>query len=192
MSARAGMAALILACALCAHVAALAQQLNIETSGRDGAITVTASADMQVDTRTAWGVISDYDHLAEFVPDMHSSRVVQRDGDKLVVEQTGEFGFLFFQQPVEVRLAVVESPRERIVARAVGGNLREMEGRYTLQDLPSGEVRLSYSGRLVPDFAVPPVIGKMVVRRELGRQFAAVVKEIMRRDALERGAASQR
>jgi len=69
------------------------------------------------------------------------------------------------------------------LAHAVGGNLREMEGRYTVAIMPTGAVRLSYSGRLVPDFAVPPVIGKMVVRNVLAEQFRAMVEEIVRRDA---------
>ncbi|MBT2321122.1 SRPBCC family protein [Variovorax paradoxus] len=192
VSLRAGATTLILACALCAHVVATAQQVSIETSGQGELITVTASADMQVDPRTAWNVISDYDHLAEFIPYMHSSRVIQRDGDTLLVEQTGEIALLFFQQPVEVKLAVVESPPRRIVARAVGGNLKEMEGRYALETLSTGEVRLSYSGRLVPEFPVPPIIGKMAVRSVLAKQFTALVNEIHRRDGLARGAREPR
>jgi hypothetical protein len=167
--------------ALCVHAAASTEQ--IETDGQGETISVTASADMLVDPHTAWKVITDYDHLAEFIPYMRSSRVVRRDADRLVVEQTGEFSFLFFRQPVQAQLAVVESPQRGVVAHAVGGNLREMEGRYTLEILPSGAVRLSYSGRLVPDFAVPPLIGKLVVRNVLASQFSAMVREIERRDA---------
>jgi len=184
---RAYATALILAWAAVVSPTATAQEVGIESTGQGDAISVTAFADMQVDRRTAWDVISDYDHLAEFIPDMHSSRVTQRDGDRVIVEQTGQFAFLFFQQPVEVKLVVVEIPPRRIVARAVGGNLKEMEGRYTLEDLPDGGVRLSYTGRLTPDFPVPPVIGKLVLRNVLGRQFNAMVKEILRREALARG-----
>jgi hypothetical protein len=49
--------------------------------------------------------------------------------------------------------------------------------------MPAGTVRLTYSGRLVPDFAIPPIIGKIVVRKVLANQFSAMVKEIVRRDA---------
>lgn len=160
-----------------------AQQVAIETRGQGESITVTASAEMRVDPGTVWGVITDYDHLAEFIPSMRSSRVVRRAADHLLVEQTGEFGFLGFSQPVQVRLAVVEMPPQSVVAHAVGGNLKAMEGRYTVAVTAAGTVRLSYSGRLVPDFAVPPVIGKMVVRNMLADQFGAMVAEIVRRDA---------
>lgn len=186
---RAAATALMLAWALCAPFAATAQQISVETSGHGDFITVTAFADMRVDPHTVWNVISDYDHLAEFIPDMRTSRVIQRDGDKLVVEQTGRFAFLFFHQQIEVKLSVVESPQRRIAARAVGGNLREMEGLYALETLPTGEVRLSYSGRLIPEFPMPPIVGKMVVRSVMARQFTAMVKEILRRDASARDAA---
>ena len=178
--------AVMLAWALFAPVVATAQMVNIETAGHGNLVTMTASAEMQVDPRTVWKVITDYDHLAQFIPDMRSSRVLQRDGDNLMVEQTGIFGFLFFQQAIEVKLAVVESPPLRIVARAVGGNFREMEGIYELETLPAGGVRLSYSGRMVPDFSIPPLIGRIVVRRVLVKQFTAMVNEIIRRDALAR------
>jgi len=174
---------LFLACALCVPVAARAQQISIETSGEGDLVSVTASAEMRVDPRTAWNVISDYDHLAQFIPDMRSSRVVLRKGDELLVEQMGEFGFLFFRQHVDVKLAVIEYPPRRIVARAIGGNVREMEGRYELETLPSG-VRLSYFGRLVPEFSLPPIFGRMVVRKVMAKQFTAMVEEIIRRDAL--------
>lgn len=170
---------------------AMAQQLDIAAANQGDFIRVTASADLQVDPRTVWAVISDYDHLAEFIPFMRSSKVVQRDGDKLQVDLAGEFVFLFFRRPVEVRLEVVETPQRRIVAHAVSGNLRAMEGRYTIEALPSGLVRLSYSGGVAPDFPVPPVVGPVVVRIVLAKQFRALVAEIVRRDSVARVAPAQ-
>ena len=181
-------AVLALVWVICLPVAALAQRLSIETSAQGETVTVAAAAEMQVAPLTAWSVISDYGHLAEFIPGMQSSRVLERDGNALLIEQTGSFSFLFFQQRVEVQLAVVEYPPQRIVAHAVAGNFKTMEGRYELESLPSGEVRLSYSGRLVPDFALPPLIGKMLMRQVLAKQFTAMVNEILRRDALAQGA----
>src|ERR1700744_5428109 len=104
---------LLLLCAFCG--AARAQPVvRVTTAGQGGTITVAASAEMAVDAGTAWSVITDYDHLAEFIPDMQSPRVIRHDGDQLLVEQRGSVGFLFFQQPIEVTLSVVEAPRRGI------------------------------------------------------------------------------
>ncbi|MEJ8821692.1 SRPBCC family protein [Variovorax humicola] len=162
-------------------------QISIETAGQGNLITVAASADMQVEARAVWDAITDYDNLADFIPDMSASRVLERNGDKLLVEQKGQFRFLLFRQAVEVRMEVVESPQRRIVARAVSGNVKEFDGVYAVERLPAGVVRLSYSGRLIPDFPVPPVVGALVVRSVLARQFSALVDEIVRRDESARG-----
>lgn len=185
MSRRAGVAAILaLAAALCASAApaATAKRISFETGGEGELVTVTAFADMEADPRTVWNVISDYDHLADFIPDMRSSRVIRRDGDQVLIEQTGELSFLIFRQPIEVRLAVTESPPRRIVAHAVSGSFKSLEGRYTVENLSGGDVRLSYSGRVVPDFQVPAFVGRMVVSNTMARQFDALVKEIVRRD----------
>jgi carbon monoxide dehydrogenase subunit G len=182
-------AALVLAGTLAAQSAIAAGQIRFETDDEGELITITASADMEVEARTVWAVISDYDNLADFIPHMRSSRVLRRDGDQVLIEQTGEFGFLFFRRPVEVRLSVAESPPRRIVAHAVGGNLQSLEGRYAIESLPGGEVRLSYSGRLVPGFQVPRFVSRMAVRSTMARQFQALVQEIVRRDLSARNEA---
>ena len=162
-----------------------AQGLAIEVERQGEFITVTASAQMQVDARIAWEVLSDYDHLAQFIPDMKSSRVVSRSGDRVLVEQKGEIGFFFYRQPVDVTLEVREEPQRRIVARRIEGNIRELETRYELEASDVG-VRFDYTGRFIPDFYLPPLIGMPIMRRIVERRFRAMVDEIVRRDALAR------
>src|SRR5712671_3799273 len=112
----------VLACAaVLSAEAAIAQTLALETYRRGDAVTVYAEVELDVDPKVAWDVLSDYDHLAQFIPDMSVSRVVSRTGDTALVEQKGEFGILFFRQPIDLTLEIVETPRRTIVARAVGG-----------------------------------------------------------------------
>jgi carbon monoxide dehydrogenase subunit G len=176
-----------LAAALGAPCPAQAQEFSIRT-GRDGEfVTVSASALMRVDQRIAWAVLSDYDHLSRFIPDLKSSRVVSREGNKVRVEQKGDVGFLFFSEPVNVILEVNEEPQSRIVARSVEGNVRELETRYELHSSGAG-IRLDYVGRFIPAFSIPPIIGMPIVSRLIERRFRAMVEEIQRRDALARSA----
>ena len=164
----------------------LAQEVSIRT-GRDGDfITVSASALMKVDQHVAWSVLSDYDHLARFIPDMKSSRVVSRDGNSLRVEQKGDVGFFFYREPVNMLLDVHEDPPNLITARGIEGNIKGLETRYELHSSDAG-VRLDYVGRFVPDFSIPPLIGMPLMNRLIERRFRAMVDEIRRRDALARG-----
>lgn len=159
-----------------------AQEIKVETSRQGEFILIEASAELRADVRTAWEVLTDYDHLADFIPDMKSSRVIVRTPDGVIVEQKGEFGFLFFTQPLDVNLAVTETPRRRIVSRGITGPFKELAGAYELEPTPEG-VRLHYSGRMVPDFELPPLFGMYAMRAAAKKRFAAMAQEIVKRAA---------
>src|SRR3954470_2941881 len=118
------LAALVALLACIAAPCAAAQALSLETYRQGDAVTVFAEVELAVDPGIAWDVLSDYDHLAQFIPDMSVSRVLSRTGDTVLVEQKGDFGVLFFRQPIELKLEIVETPRRAIVARAIGGSFR--------------------------------------------------------------------
>ncbi len=156
--------------------------LSVQAQHRDGAFLVEAVAVFPADPRVAWQVLTDYDRYADFIPDLRSSRIVARSGSGTVVEQRGQAGFLFIRIPLEVRYLVEETPYRTVRSRAIGGDFREMDGRYELSPVPGG-LRLTYSGRLVPGFMMPPLFGTTAVRLSVERQFGAMVREIVRRDA---------
>ncbi len=166
---------------------AQAAEVAVHASRQGNVLHVEASAEFEADVRQTWEVLTDYDHLADFIPGMRVSRVVGRDGRGLVIEQKGDARLLFFTYPLEVRLAVEEVPYERITSRAVAGNFREMLGAYYLE-ASQGRIRLRYSGRMIPDFLVPPLIGTFVLRKNVERQFSAMVDEIVRRHKAARSA----
>jgi ribosome-associated toxin RatA of RatAB toxin-antitoxin module len=157
---------------------------------RDGdAVVVEALAIVAADARVAWTVLTDYDHYAAFVPDLKSSTVLARSGPSAIVEQRGVAAFFLFRFPLEVRLAVTEQPFHTVECRAIAGNFKEMTGVYRLTPVPEG-IRFAYSGRLVPQFAVPPLIGLPLMRASVERQFKGLVEEILRREA-QAGRATQ-
>ena len=141
---------------------------------------VTASAVVPVRRSIAWEVLTDYDRYAEFASDIELSRVVSRSGTGVIVEQKGRMTFLFFSQPVEARLAVIESPPSLVSTRSLSGNLRDFRGHYRLTEV-SGGVKVDYDARFMPEFDLPPLLGPTVVRSVLERTFSAVLKEMLRR-----------
>jgi hypothetical protein len=151
---------------------------------RDGdRFTVQARATLDVPVALVWEVLTDYENLPRFIPGLAASTVRLRAGNRALLDQKAEAGFLFFFTfPIEVRLEVLESPHAWITARAVAGNLRSMAGRYDLEP-GAGGVRLRYAGQFVPDFALPPLIGTLALRGMVEDQFAAMVAEIERRAA---------
>jgi hypothetical protein len=178
-------ALLLLAGPMASVTPAFAQEVSVETTRKGDFIVIEASADLMADVRVVWQTLSDYDHLAEFIPNLKLSRVLARTAEGVVVEQQGEYSFLFFSQPIEIRLLITETPPHRIVSRAISGSFREMSGSYDLSPIAGG-VRLRYAGRMQPSFDLPPFFGVVAARSAAERQFRGMVDEIMRRDAKAR------
>ena len=165
---------------------AQAAEITVSVTRNEGAFQVEASAEFEGTVARTWRVLTDYGRIAEFVPDVRASHVLSRDGNQAVVEQKGDARVLFFSFPINVRLAVTEYPYERVVSRAVAGNFREMRSAYTLE-AGEGRILLRYTGRMVPDFYVPPLIGTLALRHNVEASFRAMVEEIERR---QRGGAA--
>jgi hypothetical protein len=161
--------------------AASGQTISVEAHRESDAVLVEARAQLKADMLLAWEVLTGYDQYARFVPDLKSSEILARAGNTAIVEQRGVAGFFVFRFPLEVRLAVTEQPYEQVSAQAIGGNFKEMTGLYRLV-AEGDELRLTYSGRLVPAFGLPPLIGTTMIRVAVERQFTALVREIMRRE----------
>jgi ribosome-associated toxin RatA of RatAB toxin-antitoxin module len=169
----------------CAHAPApAAGDLVVEAQRQGDSIEVRAHATLAAPPALVWEVLTDYERLPSFIPGISRSVVRQRQGNRVLVEQSGEARFLFFSFPIDIRLEVTEGPPEWVVSRAVGGNLRRMNGRYDIQpDAAQKSSSLRYQGAIEPDFHLPPLIGVAAMRSMVEEQFTAMVAEIERRAA---------
>jgi ribosome-associated toxin RatA of RatAB toxin-antitoxin module len=161
-------------------IAAAIPDVHIESY--DGRFTVRSTTVVAAGATIAWQVISDYNRLAEFVPDLRISRVVSAPGEPLLVEQGGEAGFLIFRFSINVVLEISEFAPQRLAFRAIRGNMRSMRGEWRIGTAASGIV-LEYFAELEPAFWVPPLLGPAVMRRDIAAQIGGVVREIERRQA---------
>jgi ribosome-associated toxin RatA of RatAB toxin-antitoxin module len=178
---------LILVAAMVLSVAVHAQPIrpdfSFSTVREDKLIIVEARADLPVSPGLAWAVLTDYEAYPRFISSMRESKIVARNSKGLIVEQKGRFGFLFFSHEIEAQLLVTEFPPNAIESRSLKGSIQDLFGHYELQKIAKG-VRLSYSGRMIPDFSVPPIIGTSIVNYILKRNFSEMVDEMLRREAL--------
>lgn len=173
------------AVALQLGAAVAANDVSVDVDRSGPSFRVQAAATVAAPAALVWEVLTDYANLARFIPGLSSSVVHLRDGKRVLLEQQGQARFLWFSYPIDVRLEVMESPRDWITSRNVGGNLRRMTGRYDLQPV-RGATLLHYRGELEPDFELPFIIGTLAVRIMVEQQFAAMVAEIERRAATSR------
>ena len=175
-------------CALlfgCATAAQAADEVSVEATRRDEALEVVCRALLQAPLDLIWQTLTDYDRLAEFIPGMRRSRVLERRGAVTVVEQSGEAGFLFLTFPIEVTLASTERPPHALEVRMLKGNLKRLDGAYRIEPQGDGRFMLVWNG-IVEALSMPPLLGELVMRSNIEDQFRGMVHEIERREALRR------
>ncbi|MEY4730920.1 MAG: hypothetical protein RL020_2078 [Pseudomonadota bacterium] len=128
-------------------------------------------------------VLTDYEHMHGYVPDMTSSRIVSKEETKLRVEQKGKSGIGPFKFKFEVVRDVELTPLTEIKSILVSGNFKSM--RTSTKITPEGDnTKLDYFADMEPDFWVPPLIGSTILKRQVRRQFDAFVAELAKRSQI--------
>jgi ribosome-associated toxin RatA of RatAB toxin-antitoxin module len=151
------------------------------------AVEVQVHAEFDAMLAVIWGALTDYDRLDTFVPGIQSSRLLERRGNQVKVSQKGQAKLAFFSFPIDVVWIGTELEPYRIDAKLESGNLKRMEGGYVVTPLPDqGPLRhrLEWKGVIEPKEALPPLIGMLMLRKNIETQFDGMVHEILRRQAL--------
>ena len=155
------------------------ESAHVESSRHGDVVEIRASADLVADRDTAWRVLSDYGRYTGFIPRLRQSRVVSRDGTKVIVEQVGTAALGPLRIPIEITFEILESPPVGLASRALSGSLESLESRYTLSSREQGS-RLVYTGRVRPGFPLLGSFGQAAVEANVAAQFHALVDEIER------------
>ena len=163
--------------------AAAAVAVRIERDGDD--VVIEASALLRTDNSTAWRVLTDYDRYPDFIPGLHSSRIVTRRGDRLTVTQSGDAPLWFLRIPVDITYEVTELPPDRLQSTASASPLRAFESTYRLTPTALG-VRLDYAGRLTTRSAFLGRVEQIAMQRSVVRDFEALADEIERTAAAKK------
>jgi len=185
-----------LCCALllaAAGAARAAEEVSVEATRRDDALELVCRAMLDAPLELIWQTLTDYDRLAEFIPGMRRSRLLERRGAVAVIEQSGDAGFLFFSFPLDVTLASTERPPHTLEVKLLKGDLKRLDGAYRIEPQADGRILLTWSG-IVEALSMPPLLGELVMRANIADQFRGMVREIERRAAQRReqaGAAKQ-
>lgn len=164
-----------------------AADVSVEATRRDDALELVCRATLDAPLELIWQTLTDYDRLAEFIPGMRRSRLIERQGAVAVVEQSGDAGFLFLRFPLDVTLASIERPPHVLEVKLLKGDLKRLEGAYRIEPQADGRMLLTWTG-IIEALSMPPFLGELVMRANIADQFRGMVREIERRDASRRDA----
>lgn len=140
-----------------------------------------ACIDIPHNCQSVWQVLTDYEGLANFIPNLAESCIVGQEDGCTLLRQVGtqKFSILKFSAAVTLKMDTV--PTERIDFTMVEGDFVEFFGCWQLLDL--GEAtRLSYCITILPPRKMPIQIVQRRLRGDLASNLAAIQQEVARRN----------
>lgn len=166
--------------AMSADAAPLVAQSAVRVERSGGGFKVELEVYVPVAPAQVWVVLTDFEHMGSFIPNLSSSKVIERSDGVLKVQQKGVARYGVFSTSFESVREIRLTPQREIVAHGVGGNIEHMDSVMQLQAEGAG-TRLNYHAALVPGFWVPSFIGTAMLRQETAEQFSAMLQEMIRR-----------
>jgi ribosome-associated toxin RatA of RatAB toxin-antitoxin module len=162
---------------------AVAQEIDVTVREAGDAFIVEANFQAPVRARTAWDVLVDYEHMASIMSNLESSKIASRNGNTLIVRQTGVARFGLFSYAFQVEREIRLEPITRIHTKNLSGSLKRMESEVMLT--PSSQesgVRVAYHGEFVFGSTLAGLFAQSFLRHEVEEQFQALVAEMRRRE----------
>ncbi|AVR94727.1 SRPBCC family protein [Pseudoduganella armeniaca] len=140
---------------------------------------VDANGTVQAPLPTVWRILTGYDRMEEFVPDLVSCRVLSRNGNEVIIEQFGTARFLFMSRSIHLIVRATEQPMSSIDIDLISGDMKHYESRWELVPVPeTGGTRVIYTGRMMPNFYVPGILGTNIIRGDIERMMGAVLARL--------------
>lgn len=146
--------------------------------GGEQVFEVAASGTVKAAPVRVWKILTDYEAMPEFVPDLKKNKVMSRTGNRAVIEQAGVARFLFVKRPIHLVVQAAEEPMSAIDITLITGDMKVYACRWELTALPDGGTRVSYTGKMVPKFYVPGMLGSNIIRRDIERMMKAVLERL--------------
>ncbi len=171
----------LVACAFAAGAAAQSPVRSIDVVQDGDSYVLTAQMYAPANLAIVWDVLTDFENMEKWVPNVIESRVVTPGEKQMTIEQKGnaKFGALSFSY-VSLR-EIVLTPKTSILSTQVKGSMKKQMSLMTIT--PDGEsgTKLQYKLELVPSFIAARVVSADFLKHEINEQFTAIIGEMVKR-----------
>lgn len=138
---------------------------------------ITAAIHIPTGLDQVWQVLTDYDHLADFIPNLTRSQRLPHPTGGIRLEQIGAQCFLNIRFCARVVLDMVERFPQELGFSMIEGDFRQFEGVWRLEPitLQQGQAtRLVYDLLVLPPRAMPAGLIERHIRHNLYENLSAI------------------
>jgi hypothetical protein len=161
----------------------------VQIAGENVIVDVTLA--VPATRQEVWFVLTDFEHMADFVSNLKESKVVSISGDTLTIFQRGSATYGLITFPFESTREIRLTPFDKIRSHMTSGNMRMMEGTTQLID-EGRQTRIIYHTDTIQEKWIPPIVGKIFIEHEIRKQFHEMRNEIIKRKRASASSTSTR
>ncbi|MGF1523768.1 MAG: SRPBCC family protein [Leptolyngbyaceae cyanobacterium] len=140
---------------------------------------ICASISIPCSVEHLWYVLTDYENLADFIPNLTSSRRLENSESGTLLEQVGSQCFLNIKFCARVVLNMVEQFPHHLGFTMVEGDFKAFEGMWKLEPIDDGVTNLIYELTVCPPRAIPVLLIERHLCRDLTQNLQAIRQQAM-------------
>lgn len=157
-------------------------EVKVKTAGENIIVDVTFL--VPATQQEVWAVLTDFDHMADFVSNLKESKVARVSGDTLTIFQRGAAIYGPIAYPFESTREIRLMPFHKIRTHLISGNMRKMEGTtYLIHE--GAKTRVIHHTDTIPEVWFPLAVGQVFIEHEMREQFHEMRNEIIKRKRAE-------
>ena len=145
-----------------------------------GVYSVSARFVVPQQSSVALAVLTDYEEIPRFLPDVKTSIVRERTASHVVVEQEAVARMMMFSKRLHLVLDITQDAGTIRFRDRCGGSFVKYEGSWQLV-ARDGETEVVYALTAQPSFDVPEFILKRLLKRDAGRMIERLTREMAAR-----------
>ncbi len=165
-----------------AQTASLAQAVEVQTEEiAQRQRQITAKIQIPRSAEQVWHVLTDYETLSDFIPNLAKSRRLQHPTGGIRLEQVGSQRLLRFNFSARVVLDLEEKFPHEIKFDMVEGDLKAYSGKWVLEPYILPEqigTSLCYTVRVWPKLTMPIAIIERRLRHDLQLNLLAIRQRV--------------
>jgi hypothetical protein len=125
-------------------------------------------------------VLTDYERIPRFMPEVRKSTVVERTIERVVVEQEVDARMFVFSKRIHLLLEIREDGSTLRFRDTCGRNFSRYEGAWSI-DATGPRTVVTYELVAKPTFSIPDFLLKRLLRRDADRLITALKTEMSSR-----------
>ena len=166
--------------AIAVSVPSAADQRSVTVTESGGVYHVSAAFAVTESADVVLAVLTDYERIPKYMPDMEVSRVIERTSEGALVEQQATSKFLMFSKRVHLLLDVQEGLGTVKFRDRCRKSFGIYEGEWVISQQDSLTV-VDYRLSAKPSFDVPAFVLKRLLKRDAGELIDRIAAEIAAR-----------